>query len=96
MLGVQAMRRPATRAPRARALRGLRLAVIACLALGKLVTEGMARVGALVFQGHLDALFYKELAEVQDRVRPDSSEVRARTRHLAARGRVLRLAPSPA
>ena len=30
VLGVQAMRRPATRAPRARALRGLRLAVIAC------------------------------------------------------------------
>jgi hypothetical protein len=52
------------------------------VALGKLVTEGMARVGARVFQGHLDALFDKEQAEVQDWVRPESSEVRARTRHL--------------
>jgi hypothetical protein len=52
------------------------------VALGKLVTEGMARVGARVFQGHLDALFDREREEVKLWVRPDGSEVRVRERHL--------------
>jgi hypothetical protein len=50
--------------------------------LGKLITEGMARVGGLAFQGHLDALYDQERAEVELWVRPDGSEVRARTRQL--------------
>ncbi len=50
--------------------------------LGKLVTEGMARVGALAFQGHLDALFDQEREEVKRWARPEGSEVRVRTRHL--------------
>ncbi len=52
------------------------------VALGKLVADGMARVGAHAFQGHLDALFAKEQQEVEHWARPDGSEVRARTRHL--------------
>jgi len=50
--------------------------------LGKLVTEGMARVGSRVFQGHLDALFEVETREVEHWERPDGSEVRDRTRSL--------------
>jgi len=50
--------------------------------LGELVTEGVARVGARAFQGHLDALFDQEQAEVEHWARPDGAEVRARTRHL--------------
>jgi hypothetical protein len=50
--------------------------------LGKLVTEGMARVGSRVFQGHLDALFDLETREVEHWERPDGSEVRDRTRSL--------------
>jgi hypothetical protein len=52
------------------------------VALGKLVDEGMARVGAHAFQGHLDALFAKEQQEVEHWARPEGSEVRARARHL--------------
>jgi hypothetical protein len=52
------------------------------VALGKLVVEGMARVGAHAFQGHLDALFAKEQQEVEHWARPEGSEVRVRTRHL--------------
>jgi hypothetical protein len=50
--------------------------------LGKLVTEGMERVGALTFQGHLDTLFGEEQREVERWARPEGSEVRERTRHL--------------
>jgi hypothetical protein len=50
--------------------------------LGNVVTEGMARVGARVFQGHLDALLHQEQREVEHWERPDGSEVRARTRSL--------------
>jgi|HubBroStandDraft_5_1064220.scaffolds.fasta_scaffold28238_2 hypothetical protein len=50
--------------------------------LGKLVTEGMERVGALTFQGHLDTLFAEEQREVPRWARPEGSEVRERTRHL--------------
>jgi hypothetical protein len=52
------------------------------VALGKLVTEGMARVGGHAFQGHLDALFTQEQQEIEQWVRPGGSEVRARARHL--------------
>ena len=52
------------------------------VALGKLVTEGMARVGGDAFQGHLDALFSQEQREIEQWARPDDSEVRARVRHL--------------
>lgn len=50
--------------------------------LGKLITEGMARVGARAFQGHMDALFDQEQEEVKLWARPDGSEVRSRARHL--------------
>lgn len=52
------------------------------VSLGKLVTEGMARVGARAFQGHLNALFDQERAEVKLWPRPPGSEVRARERGL--------------
>jgi hypothetical protein len=52
------------------------------VALGKLVAEGVARVGGHAYQGHLDALFAKEQQEVERWIRPEGSEVRARTRHL--------------
>lgn len=52
------------------------------VALGKLVTDGMTRVGAHALQGHLDALFAKEQQEVEHWARPEGSEVRARRRHL--------------
>ncbi len=52
------------------------------VAIGKLITEGMARVGARIYQGHLDTLFAQERAEVEHWERPDGSEVRVRTRHL--------------
>jgi hypothetical protein len=52
------------------------------VALGKVVTEGMARVGAGVLQGHLDALFEQEQREVEHWVRAEGSEVRWRARGL--------------
>jgi len=52
------------------------------VALGKLVAEGMARVGAQALQSHLDALFTKEQQEIEHWARPGGSEVRARRRHL--------------
>jgi hypothetical protein len=50
--------------------------------LGKVLTEGLERVGALAYQGHLDALFERECQEIQDWERPEGAEVRARTRHM--------------
>ncbi len=50
--------------------------------LGKLVTEGMARVGARAFQGHLDGLFDEERREVGNWARPEGAEVRVRERQL--------------
>ncbi len=52
------------------------------VALGKLVADGLARVGGRAFQGHLDALFAKERQEIEQWLRPEGSEVRARARHL--------------
>ena len=45
--------------------------------LGELITEGLARVATRTFQGHLDALFAEERAEVESWVRPEGAEVRA-------------------
>ncbi len=42
----------------------------------------MARIGACVFQGHLDALFAHECREVKRWVLPEGSQVRAQRRHL--------------
>ncbi|MGH7894840.1 MAG: hypothetical protein ACREQL_09235, partial [Candidatus Binatia bacterium] len=50
--------------------------------LGELITEGLARVATRTFQGHLDALFNDEEAEVKRWCRPEGSEVRVRARHL--------------
>lgn len=50
--------------------------------LGAVITEGVARVAARTFQGHLDALFDQEREEVKLWARPEGSEVRARERHL--------------
>lgn len=50
--------------------------------LGDLITEGLARVATRTFQGHLDALFNDEQAEVKRWCRPEGSEVRVRARHL--------------
>jgi hypothetical protein len=52
------------------------------VALGKIVSEGVARVGARALQGHLDLLFAQEQREVERWARPEGSEVRERTRHL--------------
>ena len=48
--------------------------------LGAMITAGVARVSALTYQAHLDALFARELMEVRHWVRPPKSEVRARER----------------
>lgn len=50
--------------------------------LGAMISEGVARVASRTFQGHLDALFAKELAEVERWARPAGSEVRVRVRQL--------------
>jgi len=50
--------------------------------LGQRIAEGLARVGAGVFQGHLDALFERERQEVKHWERPEGSKVRVRARHL--------------
>jgi hypothetical protein len=50
--------------------------------LGKLITDGMARVGGRALQGHLDSLFDQEQQEVKLWARPAGSEVRSRVRHL--------------
>jgi hypothetical protein len=50
--------------------------------LGKILKEGLSIVGALTFQGHLDALFEQEKQEVAHWARPEGSKVRVRERHL--------------
>ena len=50
--------------------------------LGKMLEEGLSVVGALTFQGHLDALFEQEEQEVARWDRPEGSRVRVRERHL--------------
>ena len=50
--------------------------------LGALITKGVARVASRTLQGHLDALFETECAEVKLWPRPEGSEVRARGRQL--------------
>ncbi len=50
--------------------------------LGELITAGLARVGELTLQGHLDALFEKECVEAKLWPRPDGAEVRVRARDL--------------
>ncbi len=50
--------------------------------LGALITEGLARVARLTFQGHLDALFEQECIEAKLWPRPEGSEVRVRPRQL--------------
>lgn len=50
--------------------------------LGRKITEGLAQVATRTLQGHLDALFEQERAEVQFWPRPTGSEVRARAREL--------------
>jgi hypothetical protein len=50
------------------------------------VTEGMAEVGRLALQGHLDALFEQERREVGVWARPPGSEIRERVRHLETEG----------
>jgi len=50
--------------------------------LGALITKGVARIASHTFQGHLDALFAKECAEVKSWPRPAGSEVRVRVRQL--------------
>ncbi len=50
--------------------------------LGAMITEGVARVASRTFQGHLDALFEKERAEVKLWPRAKGSEVRVRVRNL--------------
>jgi hypothetical protein len=58
--------------------------------LGKLITEGMTRVGTRAFQGHLDALFEGERQEIKHWQRGDGAEVRARERLLETEvGRVI-------
>jgi hypothetical protein len=52
------------------------------VALGKRVTDGLARVATETLQGHLDALFEQERQEVKLWPRPEGSDVRVRTRHL--------------
>jgi hypothetical protein len=51
-----------------------------------LITEGMAEVGRLAMQGHLDALFEQERREVPLWERPPGSEIRERRRHLETEG----------
>src|SRR5487761_2393391 len=50
--------------------------------LTEILEEGLSRVGAMTFQGHLDALFEKEKQEVKDWAHPAGSRVRARDRGL--------------
>ncbi len=50
--------------------------------LGEMITTGLARVATRTFQGHLDALFEKERAEVKLWSLPEGSEIRARQRQL--------------
>jgi hypothetical protein len=50
--------------------------------LAEILDEGLSRVGALAFQGHLDALFEREEQEVKDWARPAGSTVRVRERLL--------------
>ena len=50
--------------------------------LGEVITQGVARVAAHAFQGHLDALFEQERAQVPLWPRPQGSKVRARARQL--------------
>ncbi len=52
------------------------------VALGALITKGVARVASKTFQGHLDALFAQECREARLWPRPQGSEVRVRERQL--------------
>ncbi len=52
------------------------------VALGALITKGVARIATKTFQAHLDALFAKERIEARLWPRPEGSEVRVRERQL--------------
>ena len=52
--------------------------------LGALITEGLARVARLTFQGHLDALFEQECIEAKLWPRPEG-KINATPRHATLR-----------